>query len=55
MDAVIQAVLFVLDLVIPNNGPRYRRVQRVGCVLFGGFGLVVLGIAVFELFIDGAN
>jgi hypothetical protein len=55
MDAVIQAVLFVLDLVIPDKDPRFRRVQKIGCILFGGFGLVVLGIAAFEMFIEGAN
>jgi hypothetical protein len=55
MDAVIQAVLFVLELVIPNKDPRFRRVQKIGCILFGGFGLVVIGIAAFKIFINGAN
>jgi hypothetical protein len=55
MDSVIEAVLFVLDLVIPDKNPRFRRVQRIGCVLFGGFRLVGLGIAVFEIFIDGTD
>jgi hypothetical protein len=53
MDAIIQAVAFVLDLVIPDEDRRFRRVQRIGCVLFGGFALLVGGYAFIVVFVIG--
>jgi hypothetical protein len=50
VDSIIEAIVWVFELIIPDKDPRYRRVQRLGCFLFGGFGLLVLVLVLFQVF-----
>ena len=53
MGAIVEAVLWVLDLIIPTKDPRERRLQRLGCFLFGGFALFVCVVVVLDLYVFG--
>ena len=50
MDGIIEAIIWFFGLIIPDKDPRYRRVQRLGCILFGGFGLIVIALVLFLVF-----
>jgi hypothetical protein len=55
MDAIIQAILFVLDLVIPDKDQRYRRLQRIGCFLFGALAFITGGYLLIDVILIGNN
>ena len=55
MDALIEAVVWVFDLIIPDKDSRYRRVQRLGCFLFGGLGIVVCIAVLLDLYVFRSN
>jgi len=50
VDGIIEAIIWFFGLIIPDKDPRYRRVQRLGCILFGGFGLIVIALVLFLVF-----
>ena len=55
VDVLVDAFLWVLDLIVPDKNARYRRVQRLGCVLFGGFGIVVAVVVALDVFVIGGR
>ena len=53
VDSIVEAFIWVLDLVIPDKDSRYRRVQRLGCVMFAGLGLLAAVVLLLDLFAFG--
>jgi len=48
---IVEAILWVVGLFIPEKDSRFRRIRRLGCFLFGGLGIVVVIAVLLDLYV----